>query len=178
MANYYPGNQSSTKGGQPIQSIVDIKCSNENIYVFPGSLSQNDIVIKYKTNNCRIRTPKHIHFAVDLLIKKEHDTNLVNSLIDIFIQRWSTIEPLTQRNYNSIINNIIISKNTATINNFNILNNYGTYSIEFLFNFAELLMLQEKTNYPNAYMFKKVLTSIRNNTDIYSIISTATHNGR
>jgi hypothetical protein len=31
---------------------------------------------------------------------------------------------------------------------------------------------------PGAYMFKKVMESIKDDKDIYSIVSTATHNGR
>lgn len=178
MITYQSGNQKSKRNGQVVTSILDIQCSSESIYVFPGSLSPNDIVLKYKYNNCRRRTPKHIHFTLDLLLKREHNPTLVNSLIDEFLQRWNTITPLTTRSYNSLLKNLKITNNSTLINNFIPLNQYGDYSVEFLITFAELLMIQEKTNNPNAYMFKNVLTHIKNNADIYTIVSLATHNGR
>ena len=39
-------------------------------------------------------------------------------------------------------------------------------------------MVQEKTNLKTAYMFKKLLEKLRKNEDIFSIVSTATHNGK
>ena len=164
--------------GNKISSIMHIKCTNENIYVFPGKLSPNDIVLKYKTNNSRRRTPKHIHFVIDLLIKKDHKPKLVKSFIDTLLCRWNSIQGLSKRIYKSIYNNLIISNDSDILNKYSELNKYGEYSIEFLLNFGELLMLQEKTNMPGAYMFKNVMESIRDDKDIYSIVSSATHNGR
>lgn len=178
MANYSHGQEFTTRDSQRIQSILDIECISENIYVFPGRLSPNDIVLKYRSNNSRRRTPKHIHFTIDLLIKKEHNSNLMNLFIDTLLARWNNIQGLVIRDYNSIIDNLIIARNPEIIETFVDLNNYGNYSVEFLLNFGELLMLQEKTNNPNAYMFNQVMNRIRNNGDIYSIISAATHNGR
>lgn len=178
MATYLQGKEVTTKNDERIQSILDIQCSSEIIYVFPGTLSPNDIVLKYRSNNSRRRTPKHIHFTIDLLIKKEHNSNLVNSLINTLLLRWNSIQGLSSRDYNSIFNNLIISRDAQILQQFNDLNNYGDYSVEFLLNFGELLMLQEKTNRADAYMFRNVMTKIQNNGDIYSIVSSSTHNGR
>ena len=52
---------------------------------------------------------------------------------------------------------------------------HGEYSIKFLILLAKLLMIQEKTNCSKAYMFKDVLEGIKNQSDIFSIISKATH---
>ena len=51
------------------------------IGVFQGSRGSHpdlDIVVKYKDKYTKsgVRTPKHIHWVIDLLIKKEHDKNL------------------------------------------------------------------------------------------------------
>lgn len=54
--------------------------------------------------------------------------------------------------------------------------NKGEYSIKFLLLMAKLLMVQEKTNYPGAYMFKNLLEQLRERKNIFRIISTATHN--
>ena len=49
------------------KSIMDIKIDKTyTIYVFRGSLSQNDIVIKYSKDGKRMRTPKHIHWVIDM----------------------------------------------------------------------------------------------------------------
>ena len=40
-----------------------------------------------------------------------------------------------------------------------------------------LLMLQEKTNREDAYMFKNVLDKLKEHSEIFSIVSTATFNG-
>jgi hypothetical protein len=39
---------------------------------------------------------------------------------------------------------------------------------------AKLLMIQEKTNREDAYMFKKLLERLKEGKDIFSIVSTAT----
>ena len=43
------------------KAIIEFIFTDYTIYVFQGSLSQFDIVIKYKKGSARIRTPKHIH---------------------------------------------------------------------------------------------------------------------
>jgi len=41
-----------------------------------------------------------------------------------------------------------------------------------------LKFIQEKTNMPEAYMFKKLLEALKKGEDIFSIVSIATHRGR
>ena len=50
--------------------------------------------------------------------------------------------------------------------------------IKFLILLAKLLMVQEKTNLETAYMFKKLLNTLRQGEDIFRIVSSATHSGR
>ena len=50
----------------------------------------------------------------------------------------------------------------------------GEYSIKFLLLLAKLLMHQEKTNYPGAYMFRRLLEQLKTSPDIFSVVSTAT----
>lgn len=50
-----------TIDGHSIRSIIEYDFSNYVLYVFSGKLSQFDILIKYKKDESRIRTPKHIH---------------------------------------------------------------------------------------------------------------------
>lgn len=61
------------------------------------------------------------------------------------------------------------------MNEFSPLNKYGYYEVEFIIYLMELLMIQEKTNNPNAYMFGNILNSLLDDKDLFSIISSATH---
>ena len=51
------------------KAIIEFDFDNYILYVFQGTLSTFDIFLKYKKGNLRIRTPKHIHWAVDVLVK-------------------------------------------------------------------------------------------------------------
>ena len=66
--NIRQGTKDITIGGQKIRAIIEYEFNDYVLYVFPGKLSQFDILIKYKKDGSRIRTPKHIHWAVDMLI--------------------------------------------------------------------------------------------------------------
>ena len=58
------------------QAIIEFVFIDCIIYVFQGSLSQFDIVIKYRKDGKRIRTPKHIHWVVDVLMKMQGNDTL------------------------------------------------------------------------------------------------------
>ncbi|KKL88943.1 hypothetical protein LCGC14_1919640 [marine sediment metagenome] len=160
-----------------IKSILEVDFENGLIlYVFPGSISKNDIIIKFKDTNLtgtKIRQPSHIHWVVDILIKKENECELTNQFLKEMLKRWDSLKPLEDKTYDIIVNNLIISKNQQFITKFEILNKYGFFSIEFIIYMMELLMLQEKTNYAGAYMFKNVVEKTIEGKDLYSIISKA-----
>ena len=59
------------------------------------------------------------------------------------------------------------------ITRFESLNYYGEYSIEFLFVVIELIMIQEKTNYPNGTLNVTLFEKFRDGADIFSIVSAA-----
>ncbi|MEM5803770.1 MAG: hypothetical protein QW474_02845 [Candidatus Aenigmatarchaeota archaeon] len=182
MVIYNEGATKISVNGYKINSIIDINFQNGLlIHVFPGRLSPNDIWIKFRnlnTKRSQIRTPKHIHWTVDILIKKFGDKNTTDQFLNSMLNRWLEIKPLKNRDKETIINNLILSKNKDFIKKYESLNNYGFFDIEFLTHLMELLMIQEKTNNPNAYMFKEVVNSILTSDDLYSIISAATHKGR
>ncbi len=55
----------------------------------------------------------------------------------------------------------------------------GEYPIDFVLILLLLLMIQEKTNRADAYMFKHILDELlKDNMDIFSIVSTSTFRGR
>ena len=153
--------------------------------VYQGSLSELDLLIKYRqkikndknTKWSRIRTPKHIHWAVDILIKMAQKKDLVKEFLNILIDIWDRTK--SHQNHNER-DNLLMSKelpefNEEDMKRFNELNNYGEYNVRFLILLAKLLMQQEKNNMYDAYMFKNLLDSLKKGEDIFRIVYTATH---
>ena len=65
--------------GKKAHSIKEIKLKGVTIGVFAGSrgyIADHDMLIKYQEDGKRVRTPKHIHGVIDILIKKEHNKEL------------------------------------------------------------------------------------------------------
>lgn len=154
------------------------------IGIYQGSLSKHDILIKYRQKNnekwSRIRTPKHIHWAVDIMIKMHSDPKTTKLFLDFLLNIWENTAGIENNNDRRKILNIenLLESNSKEISKYYKLSNQGEYSINFLVLLARLLMVQEKTNLKTAYMFKKLLEKLRKNEDIFSIVSTATHNGK
>lgn len=182
MPQYLQGNTIIRRNNQNITSILDVDFGNGLwIYVFPGTISQNDIWIKFRNCNIprsKIRTPRHIHWAVDILIKKFSNRVLTDAFLNAMLARWNQITPLPNRQMQTILGNLIYSRNIRFITRYQPLNAAGFFSIEFLTHLMELLMLQEKTNNPQAFMFRNVINSLLNSTDLYKILSTAGYRGR
>lgn len=140
------------------------------IFVIPGKKSQYDFRVRYREPNRRVRTPKHIHLIIDLYMKlsrnKELTLKLINHIIENIIKKISPVGKYPPE--------LQIFK-SEDISQFEELNNYGQYSIEFLLVVTELIMIQEKTNYPNGTMNLKVFESFRDkHQDIFSVVSAAT----
>jgi hypothetical protein len=152
--------------------------------VYKGSLSQYDLLIKYRQKNnekwSRIRTPKHIHWAVDILIKMNLEKEKTKDFLNVLIDVWENIKPIKneddRKRFLKIDN--LLEINQERFNDYKELSKHGEYSINFLILLAKLLMIQEKTNLETAFMFKNLLNALRDGSDIFKIVSTATHNGR
>jgi hypothetical protein len=154
------------------------------IGVYQGSFSKYDILIKYRQKNndkwSRIRTPKHVHWAVDIMIKMHSDPVATKSFLESLLVIWNKTKGIkneSERNKFLSLKNLL-ELNKQNISLYNKLSDKGEYSINFLILLARLLMVQEKTNLETAYMFKKLLEKLKKNDDIFSIISTAAHNGK
>ena len=78
MPNYIrdAGTAFTPRGAETIYSILDIELDDDLIlYVFPGSLSPNDIWLKYHKQNLRVRVLKHF-----LVVNEMEDRNHPNSI--------------------------------------------------------------------------------------------------
>jgi hypothetical protein len=149
------------------------------IGVFQGNRGENpdlDIIIKYQQNGKRIRTPQHIHWVIDLLIKKQHNKKLTLEFVRYLRDMWERVEPF--RNKNEQQKCEIKQTTIEKLRKFEELNRYGEYTIEFIGHLIELMMRMEKTGLDRAFMFKDLLDAIINEKDIFHIVAKATHNGR
>ena len=151
------------------------------IGIYQGTISKFDMIVRYKqlidNKWTRARTPKHIHWAVDILIKQHENPEATNRFLDFLLKHWNTVSPLlSEVERNKVLDTETLLKQVnKEAQNYPELAEKGEYSIKFLILLAKLLMLQEKTNYPDAYMFKTLLEQLKAHKDIYQIVSTATH---
>ena len=161
------------------QAIIEFVFTDYIIYVFQGTLSQFDIVIKYKKDDTRIRTPKHIHWVMDILMKMQGNEILTKNYLQAIQDCWNSCVPLTNNDYDTLKVLIENGENDIYIEQYFQLNDFGEYDVEFLYVLMELLAVQEKTNRADAYMFGKIIEELlETDRDIFKIISTAGFGGR
>lgn len=161
------------------EAIIEYVFENYIIYVFQGSLSEFDIVIRYKKDGTRIRTPKHIHWVVDILMKIQGDETLTKDYLCKIQKCWIECKPLKNNNFDTLKDLILDGEKEIDIDKYKSLNKYGEYDVEFLYVLMELLATQEKTNRSDAYMFGNIIEELLEaDRDIFKIISTAGFGGR
>lgn len=171
------GTQAIEKGTK--RAIIEFVFANYIIYVFQGNLSQFDIVIKYKKDGKRIRTPKHIHWVVDILMKMQGNEKLSKQYLIAIQNCWNTCVPLNNNDYGTLKTLVENGESDIDIERYFPLNTYGEYDVEFLYVLMELLAVQEKTNRADAYMFGNIIEELLEaDRDIFKIISTAGFGGR
>ena len=148
--------------------------------IYKGALSDFDILLKYRQKEdgkwSRIRTPKHIHWAVDMLIKHYSEPHETDLLLDSLLKQWEQTVPLESKEDQEHLlspERLLADVNDEAVK-YNNLADKGEYSVKFLILIAKLLMVQEKTNRHDAYMFKKLLEKLKEHRNIFEIVSTAT----
>ncbi|MCL2540349.1 MAG: hypothetical protein FWE53_02835 [Firmicutes bacterium] len=160
---------------------IELDCGYE-LFIFQGALTEFDILIKYKNNLSRLRTPKHIHWVVDMLMKYQTQRTIAQEFVQEIQGLWGKTKPLSNNTFQALesfagqVNALFLSNIKQK---FTVLSRYGEYDVEFAYFLISFLILQEKTNMPNAFMFSNIITDLlKTNIDIFKIVSTATHNGR
>jgi len=147
--------------------------------VYEGAKGPLDILIRYRQKFKKgkwsaIRTPKHIHWTVDILMKMQSYRELTEEFLDFFIALWGSTVPIRNNQERESLNlEALLYMNNQEIERFKELSRKGEYSVRFLILLAKLLMLQEKTNRPDAYMFKRVLDGLREGKDLFRVLATA-----
>ena len=143
------------------------------IAIYQGERGENpelDFIVKYKEDRKRLRTPSHTHWIVDLLVKAEHDKELLLSYVNNLIVMYDKTEPFSnieQRNTYQLKFGEIMNLR------YNELNSCGYYTISTLTSFIELFSLCEKQT-TGAFMFRDLLVLVKEycegKKDFYQIV--------
>ena len=143
------------------------------IAIYQGVRGENpelDFILKYKEEGKRLRTPSHTHWIVDLLVKAEHDKELLLSYINNLILIYENATPFNsveERNTYELRHNYVMDLR------YNELNRCGYYSISTLTVFIELFSICEKQT-TGAFMFKGLLEMVKEycegKKDFYQIV--------
>ncbi|MCF0199105.1 MAG: hypothetical protein HUK02_07245 [Bacteroidaceae bacterium] len=151
--------------------------------IYQGSLSPFDILLRYRQKEgnkwSRIRTPKHIHWAVDMLIKHYSEPHETDLLLTSLLQKWEETVPLESKEEQEKLLDpkTLLDEVDREATKYKKLAGKGEYSVKFLILIAKLLMVQEKTNRQDAYMFRNLLERLKEHRNIFEIVSTATLHG-
>ena len=143
------------------------------IAIYQGVRGENpelDFIVKYKEEGKRLRTPSHTHWIVDLLVKAEHNKELLLSYVNNLISIYENSEPFNcveDRDTYELRHNYVMDLR------YNELNDCGYYSISTLTAFIELFSLCEKQT-TGAFMFKGLLEMVKEycegKKDFYQIV--------
>lgn len=136
--------------------------------VDPGSKSDNDFKVKYRLPEGRERTPKHIHLIIDILLKRQGNPVLTNRLVEHLLDVLRQLQPIDS--YPPSFQCLT----SGEVREFDELNKFGEYKVEFLLAIFELIMIQEVTNYPTGTMNRRLFEKILEGKDIFSLVSAAT----
>lgn len=139
-----------------------------DIFVEPGKKSSYDFVVRYKEPNKWLRTPKHVHLIVELYVKEAYDKKLTHQLRDHLLQVFDKVKPI--QNFPPQLQVYQASHAVP----FQSLDAVGEFSVEFLLVVSELIFIQEKTNYPQGSMTKKLYEAFGVQ-DRFSVIHMATY---
>jgi len=142
--NYYPPlNYYTMNDGTVIATYQGFRGENPDL----------DFIVKYREHGKRLRTPSHTHWIVDLLVKCEHNKELVRGFVYNMLEKYDQMDPfktVEERN-----NYELLSKDEMD-NVYGELNGHGYYNMDTLTTFIELFTRCEKQS-TGAFMFKTLL---------------------
>tara|TARA_Y100000034_G_C6563081_1_gene243721 strand:- start:5 stop:532 length:528 start_codon:yes stop_codon:yes gene_type:complete len=167
------------KGGRA-HSIKEVRLKDVTIGVFAGSRGHNpdhDILIKYQEDGKRVRTPKHIHWVIDVLIKKEHNKELTLKFLKYLRDMYDRVKGFESKEDREKCE--LTETTHEKLREFEELNHHGEYSIEFIGHLIELMIKMEKNMPPEkpARVFRELMDAMVNEKEIFVIVSRATQIG-
>jgi len=162
-------------------SIKEISLSDGTIIgVFEGDrgfIKDHDIVIKYKEKGKHVRTPKHIHWVIDLLIKKQHKPELTIKFMKYLREMYDKVEAFKSKEDRA---KFVLKETTMEkLKPFQELNQYGEYKVDFIGHLIELMIKMEKNTSPEkpARVFRELMDAMIQEKEIFVIVSKATQIG-
>jgi len=168
--------------GQPKKySIKEIPLSDGTIIgVFEGNrgfIKDHDIIIKYQEKGKHVRTPKHIHWVIDLLIKKQHKPELALKFMKYLREMYDRVEGFKSKEDRAQF--ILKETSKEKLRPFEELNKYGEYKVEFIGHLIELMIKMEKNTPPEkpARVFRELMDAMIQEKEIFVIVSKATQIG-
>ena len=170
------------RDGKEYISIKEIKLNDGTIIgVFEGNRGANpdhDILIKYQESGKRLRTPKHIHWVIDLLIKKEHNKKLTLEFMKYLRDMYNKVESF--KNKEDRQNCEFKETTKEKLKPFDELNKYGEYKVDFIGHLIELMIKMEKNTPPEkpARVFRELMDAMIQEKEIFVIVSKATQIGK
>jgi len=118
--------------------------ANVQIGVYPGRKPESpyDFIVKFREPNKRERTPAHVHLIVEMYVKHAFDPRLTLKLRDHILTMLKQIRPV-----DSFPPALQFFK-PEHVELFKELDKVGEFTVEFMLVVTELMVIQEKTNYP------------------------------
>jgi len=180
--NYQPKKKKGENDRAPrAYAIKEFELQDGTIIgVFEGSrghIPEHDILIKYQEKGKRLRTPKHIHWVLDLLIKKQHKPELTMKFMKHLRGMYDCVEAF--KNKEDRLKCELKEVSPEKLKPFQELNKYGEYKIDFIAHLIELMVKMEKNTPPEkpARVFKELIDSMIRGDEIFVVASRATQIG-
>ena len=180
--NYQPRRKKGETVSLPRKyAVKEIRLGDGTVIgVFEGNrgyIKDHDILIKYQERGKRIRTPKHIHWVIDLLIKKEHNKELTLEFMKYLRDMYDKVGAFTSKEDRTRCE--LKETTDEKLERFKELNNYGEYKIDFIGHLIELMIKMEKNTSPEkpARVFRELMDAMIDEKEIFVVVSKATQIG-
>lgn len=147
--------------------------SGVEIFVEKGKKSQSpyDFRVRFREPGKRERTPTHVHLIVEMYVKNAFNSRLTLELKNHILNVFSKIQPIDY-----YPPHLQIFK-PEHVKPFTELDMVGEFSVEFMLVTTELIMIQEKTNYPRGSLTQQLYADFGIK-DRFSVIQSAVFRGR
>ena len=164
--------------GRERESVREFRLSGGTVIgVFEGSRGfrkDRDVLIKYREKGKRLRTPKHIHWVIDLLIKKEHDRELALEFMGYLRGMYDRVGPFADGEDRKRC--VLTEVSDEKLKRFEGLNGYGEYKVDFMAHLIELMIKMEKNTPPErpARVFRELMDALLEEKEIFVVVGKAT----
>ena len=167
----------TTKKGVKYSPLKTYSMSEGTIIaIYQGSRGENpelDFIVRYREvgKNKRLRQPSHTHWITDLLVKCEHNKELVGEFVKKILYLYDKTKPFSSKEERD---NYELKFYKNELSEFKALNESGYYKMDVLVGLIELFTFCEQQT-KKAFMFKKLLNMMidycEGRKDFYQIVS-------